>query len=244
MVRANAKVAELHTDLVSISVSNSVSNLFSKLVSDQAKELLLIIGAFALAVLMSLPVLAHAQDTAIDGTDAASVDADGRLEFYSHGQGKRHPGGGQQPGQQPDQGGQQDPEQTPQGQAPTQRGGAVPAGQQQVADAQAARQGLFFAEVKNVRVVRILPDDTQGLQHQKWVVALDNGSELMAVYNMDICDRVPLKVGDTMSIGGQYIWDKGGGLLHWLHDDPRGSRPNGYVEVGGSRYGAVTHPNR
>ncbi len=126
----------------------------------------------------------------------------------------------------------------------TPQSGQVSAGQQKVADAQVSGQGLFFAEVRNVRVVKVLPDDTQGLQHQKWVVALDNGNQLMAVYNTDICDRVPVRVGDVMSIGGQYIWDRGGGLLHWLHGDPRHSRPDGYVEVNGRRYGAITHPNR
>lgn len=121
---------------------------------------------------------------------------------------------------------------------------ALPAGQQALADAQASGQGVNFIEVTDVTVVRTLPDDTQGLQHQKWVVALDNGSQVLVVYNIDICDRVPVQIGQKQSIGGQYIWDRGGGLLHWVHADPRQKRPDGYVDVDGVRYGAVTHPNR
>jgi len=120
----------------------------------------------------------------------------------------------------------------------------LPGGQQAIAQAQRSGRGLNFVEVTDVEVVRVLPDDTQGLQHQKWMVALADGSQILVVYNMDICDRVPVQVGQRQSIGGQYIWDRGGGLLHWVHADPRHKRPDGYVEANGVRYGEVTRPNR
>jgi hypothetical protein len=110
-------------------------------------------------------------------------------------------------------------------------------GQAQVASAFASGRGLDFVELQHVTVVRSLNDDTQGSCHQKWVIALDNGQEILAIYNIDVTERIPLKAGDKMNLGGQYIWDRGGGLIHWLHEDPRNRRPDGYVELNGVRYG-------
>jgi hypothetical protein len=112
-------------------------------------------------------------------------------------------------------------------------------GQGQIDQAQRSHKSLNFVEVKNVTVTKLLPDDNSGLRHQKWIVALANGSSIMGVYNIDMGERIPLKVGDVINMGGQYIWENGGGLLHWLHADPQGRRPDGYVEVNGVRYGDV-----
>lgn len=113
-----------------------------------------------------------------------------------------------------------------------------PAGQQELIAAQESNRGVNFVEVKDVKVVRLLKDDLFGSKHQKWVVQLANGREVAAVYNIDVTPRIPLKVGDLISMGGQYIYDRGGGLIHWLHEDRRARRPNGYVELNGVRYGA------
>lgn len=118
-------------------------------------------------------------------------------------------------------------------------GAPIPPGQRDIIAAQAAGRGVNYLEVHDVQVSRLLPDDMQGRRHQKWIVRLANGASLLAVYNSDMGDRVPLKVGDTVSMGGQYIWDKGGGLIHWLHEDPKHRRPDGWVEVNGVRYGQV-----
>ncbi|WP_374035172.1 DUF3465 domain-containing protein [Bdellovibrio bacteriovorus] len=93
-----------------------------------------------------------------------------------------------------------------------------------------------FVEGGSLTVVKVLPDDNSGLEHQKWVVRLSNGELMQAVYNLDMCPRVPLKVGDVIAMGGQFIWTNKGGLLHWLHHDPRGRRPDGYVYVNGQYY--------
>jgi hypothetical protein len=99
-----------------------------------------------------------------------------------------------------------------------------------------SRHSLNFVKGGGMVVVKLLPDDTNGLQHQKWIVRLSNGSTMQAVYNLDMCEYVQLKVGDVISMGGQFIWTKGGGLLHWLHFDPREKRPDGFVEVNGKVY--------
>lgn len=93
-----------------------------------------------------------------------------------------------------------------------------------------------FVEGGSMVVTKILPDDNSGLKHQKWVVRLSNGKQMQAVYNLDMCPRVQIKVGDKIAMGGQFIWTGGGGLLHWLHHDPRGNRPDGYVYANGRYY--------
>lgn len=103
----------------------------------------------------------------------------------------------------------------------------------QVLKAMNNRRNVNFIEASNMVVTKILPDDTQGLEHQKWTVRLSDGRTMQAVYNLDMCERVPLKVGDVISMGGQFIWTRQGGLLHWLHGDPKGNRPDGYVELNG-----------
>lgn len=119
----------------------------------------------------------------------------------------------------------------------------APEGQQAILQAIAAGRGLDFVEIKDAKVARLLPDDDKGRRHQKWTVELTNGSEIAAVYNVDLSEPIELKVGDVMHLGGQYIYDRSGGLIHWLHEDPRGRRPDGYVEVNGKRYGEVENEN-
>lgn len=93
-----------------------------------------------------------------------------------------------------------------------------------------------FLEGGSMTVTKVLPDDNNGLKHQKWVVRLTNGTTLQAVYNSDMCPRVPIKVGDVIAMGGMFIWTNSGPMLHWLHHDPRGNRPDGYVYVKGNFY--------
>lgn len=98
------------------------------------------------------------------------------------------------------------------------------------------RRREHFIEGGSLVVTKLLPDDNSGLEHQKWVVRLSNGEKMQAVYNLDMCPRVPLKEGDVIAMGGEFVWTNKGGLLHWLHHDPRGRRPNGYVLVNGKFY--------
>ncbi len=98
------------------------------------------------------------------------------------------------------------------------------------------RRGVNFLQAQNLQVIQILPDDRQGREHQKFVVRLSDGSKVTAVYNLDMCERVPVKIGDQVGLAGQFIWTKQGGLVHWLHHDPSGRRPDGYVLHEGKSY--------
>lgn len=106
----------------------------------------------------------------------------------------------------------------------------------QIVQAVNNQRRVNFVEGSGMVVVKVLPDDTSGLQHQKWMVRLSNGKLLQAVYNSDMCPRVPVREGDVVAMGGMFIWTNQGGLIHWLHHDPRGNRPDGYVMLNGKYY--------
>lgn len=109
-------------------------------------------------------------------------------------------------------------------------------GDSQIVAAAERRGRVDFVEGSGMVVTQLLPDDNSGLRHQKWMVKLSNGQSMQAVYNSDMCPRVPLKVGDVVAMGGQFIYTNEGPMLHWLHFDPKSNRPDGYVEVNGQAY--------
>lgn len=98
-------------------------------------------------------------------------------------------------------------------------------------------QNVSFIEAGNMVVTQILPDDTVGLPHQRWMVRLSDNSTMALIYNSDMGDRVPLQVGESVAAGGQLIMGEQGPLLHWLHSDPKGRRPDGYIYANGVYYG-------
>lgn len=86
-------------------------------------------------------------------------------------------------------------------------------------------------------VVRILADDRDGSRHQRFILELPTGASLLVAHNIDLAPRVPsLSVGDTVSFYGEYEWNARGGVIHWTHDDPRGSHADGWLEHKGRRY--------
>ena len=82
------------------------------------------------------------------------------------------------------------------------------------------------------RVDRILPDDTQGSRHQRFILRLDSGHTLLISHNIDIAERVPVSSGETMTLRGQYEWNEKGGVVHWTHHDPQGQRAGGWIRLG------------
>ncbi len=84
-------------------------------------------------------------------------------------------------------------------------------------------------------VVKILADDTKGSQHQKFIIKINNKHVLVA-NNMDLSEKVPLKVGDEVVIKGEYILNEKGGVLHWTHRDPHHKHPDGFIYHNGKLY--------
>lgn len=84
-------------------------------------------------------------------------------------------------------------------------------------------------------VTSILPDDNQGLPHQKYYISVAGQINLEIVSNLDF-DRIPLQVGQTVSVCGEYI-NAGSGMIHWTHYDPHGGHANGFTYLNGQVYG-------
>lgn len=86
------------------------------------------------------------------------------------------------------------------------------------------------------RVTRLLPDDNEGSRHQKFLFRAAPDLTVLVAYNLELAPRIPLAVGDSVQVSGEYIWNEKGGLIHWTHKDPAGKHLPGWVELKGKRY--------
>ena len=87
------------------------------------------------------------------------------------------------------------------------------------------------------KVTSILPDDTQGSRHQRFIIRLASGQTLLIAHNIDLAPRIAnLRVGDHVNFYGQYEWNEKGGVVHWTHHDPGGRHEDGWVNHGGKLY--------
>lgn len=86
------------------------------------------------------------------------------------------------------------------------------------------------------RVFKLLPDDTRGLPHQRFLLQLDNGTTVLIAHDTKLAPHVPVQPGDFVRIHGEYIWNNKGGVIHWTHHDPRGRHDPGWIEFNGLRY--------
>jgi len=81
-------------------------------------------------------------------------------------------------------------------------------------------------------VVRILPDDSDGPRHQRFILSLASGQTLLVAHNIDIAPRLTsLKSGDLVAFNGVYEWNAKGGTVHWTHRDPSGRHPGGVAQA-------------
>lgn len=86
-------------------------------------------------------------------------------------------------------------------------------------------------------VIRILPDDTDGSRHQRFIVRLSSGQTLLIAHNIDLAPRVlPLNEGDQIEFFGEYEWNDQGGAIHWTHKDPQGQHVAGWLKHQGRTY--------
>lgn len=107
---------------------------------------------------------------------------------------------------------------------------------QQIARAYANRQSDLQVRGEGI-VRRILPDDTRGRRHQKFILELASGQTLLVAHNIDIAPRIEgLREGDTVAFYGEYEWNKKGGVIHWTHHDPDGRHADGWLQHNGITY--------
>lgn len=87
-------------------------------------------------------------------------------------------------------------------------------------------------------VTTILNDDEIGSHHQRFILKRQT-STLLISHNIDLAHRIPVEVGDKVTVYGQYEWNEKGGVVHWTHDDPDKEHPAGWVKHKGVQYGAL-----
>ena len=86
-------------------------------------------------------------------------------------------------------------------------------------------------------VTRLLPDDTNGIRHQRFIIQLDSGQTLLVAHNINVARRVDsLKVDDRVEFQGEYEWNPQGGVVHWTHRDPAGRHPSGWLKCNGTTF--------
>jgi hypothetical protein len=85
-------------------------------------------------------------------------------------------------------------------------------------------------------IKRILPDDTEGLPHQRFLLGLSNGTTILVAHNTNEASKVPVNEGDTVTVHGEYIWNPKGGVIHWTHHSDNGRHEGGYIDFQGKRY--------
>ena len=86
-------------------------------------------------------------------------------------------------------------------------------------------------------VIRLLPDDTNGARHQRFIVELASGQTLLVAHNIDIAPRIAgLAPGDSVRFSGEYVWNAKGGVVHWTHRDPQGRHAAGWIVHSGKTY--------
>lgn len=97
-------------------------------------------------------------------------------------------------------------------------------------------KNVDYLEAGNLVVDKLLPDDVSGRPHQKIMIRLSNGRKVQIVSNLEFCEKIPVQVGERITVGGQFVWTRNGGLVHWVHSDPKGQRKDGYVIYNNKSY--------
>jgi len=97
------------------------------------------------------------------------------------------------------------------------------------------KKSNIFVEGSGV-VKKLLPEDDNGLRHQKFLVKISDEQTLLFAHNTDLTSAIPLAVGDTIQFRGEYVYNPKGGIVHWTHRDPHGKIEGGWIKHKGTTY--------
>ncbi|MES1987841.1 MAG: DUF3465 domain-containing protein [Pseudomonadota bacterium] len=97
------------------------------------------------------------------------------------------------------------------------------------------KKSNIFVEGNGV-VKKLLPEDDNGLRHQKFLVKISDEQTLLFAHNIDLTSAIPLAVGDTIQFRGEYVYNPKGGIVHWTHRDPHGKIEGGWIKYKGTTY--------
>lgn len=110
-------------------------------------------------------------------------------------------------------------------------------GSKSVLDAFKNKQSNVIVENVAGTVEALLPDDTEGSQHQRFIIRIARNQTVLVVHNIDMAPKLTtLRKGDRISVKGEYEWNERGGLIHWTHKDPRSNHEDGWIDFNNVRY--------
>jgi len=110
-------------------------------------------------------------------------------------------------------------------------------GSKSVLDAFKNKQSNVIVENVAGTVEALLPDDTEGSQHQRFIIRIARNQTVLVVHNIDMAPKLTtLRKGDRVSVKGEYEWNERGGLIHWTHKDPRSNHEDGWIDFNNVRY--------
>jgi uncharacterized protein DUF3465 len=92
------------------------------------------------------------------------------------------------------------------------------------------------AEVTVQGAVTALLPDSNGSDgpHENFDVDI-SGVSVQIIHNLDLAPRVPVAVGDTVVVHGQFEPDSSGPIIHYTHHQT-GSHEGGYITRNGQTY--------
>ena len=106
-----------------------------------------------------------------------------------------------------------------------------------------AIEQAFENRISNIQIsgsgtiVKLLPDDTKGTKHQKFIVRISPKVTVLIAHNIDLAPRInTIAKGDTLSFYGEYKWNNRGGVIHWTHHDPGKRHIDGWLNFQGKIY--------
>jgi Protein of unknown function (DUF3465) len=114
--------------------------------------------------------------------------------------------------------------------------GCHPAAPDNLALRAALRDGRPAEVTVQGRVVDLLPDGTgPDGPHERFRVDLGAGTVVEVDHNLTLAPRVPVTVGSTVTVHGQFEPDPGHPVLHYTHH-ATAAHEGGWIDLDGRRY--------